>query len=290
MKKQRDTQTLFGEKSFEQPLLQALIASHPQLFSPGRILEERVGYDVAVQCTLGSFWSSRGIHCPPGYPLGTLFNPSKKGISETTRYRFNLFVQCKSPEYLDKADAREWKYWEQPYYRFDLTLHQQKTLEKLADRLGYGGLVLYAVPTFHTLDDLIQHTLKGNLISNINFPEVRKLSRHYRYTYTRPGCEGIALSGPTKIRSYSLEEDLPQLVRQSPYNTGTVFEEAAACVEDIVSENHCPGLTFRSLTDSVEQALKELNIEPATLLVIRRFLTVSIFCSLARVAWIIAGE
>ena len=194
----------FEEKEFEGPLNGQLGLGGP-IWSPGQVLEEAVGFDVAIFTVHATFWASCGFTAPPqGAVIYASWWP---GFPFTNRspptFRVNVFLQYKRPEYLSRSSASEWSEWKSAYYRFWITDHQQTALDACAASLGQNGYVAYASPAFHTRAALFDHVEKQTLILNTHFAPATKLSGHGRYTYVSTSAPGKAHSEPTDVEPLS---------------------------------------------------------------------------------------
>src|SRR3569832_1598004 len=197
----------FEEKELEGPL-NAHLAAGGLLWSPGQVLENVVGFDVALKVELACFWALLGHAKPlPGDVIGTGWWPHAWAGAFIGRapptYKLNTFLQYKRPEYLRGATAKERKRWPKGiYFRFFIDKDQQVALEACATALGANGLVLYATPAFHTRGDLFTYVEKRTLVANTHFVEAAKLNGHGRYTFNDSVGSGQAYSKPTEIEAH----------------------------------------------------------------------------------------
>jgi len=193
----------FEEKEFEGPLNGQLGLGVP-LWSPGQVLEELVGFDVALYTVHAVFWAACGYATPPQgavilaswWPLGAPLTAQRTPPT----FRVNVFLQHKRPEYLSRGNASEWASWNAAYYRFWTTPHQQLALDACAAALGQNGYVAYSSPAFHTRAALFGHVEQQTLITNTHFAPATQLSGHGRYTYVSATAPGIAHSEPVAVR------------------------------------------------------------------------------------------
>lgn len=214
----------FEEKQYEQHLNNELIARQELLYVPGQVLEGQLGFDAAAYSINRSFWK---LFDPfPPYPFFHRFwlDPRRSGVQLCRewwddlekaipyfpRFRFNVFVQHKRPEYLTTQRSNEWEHWNTPYYRFALTSHQQKALEQLENRAAPSAIVVYASPAFIELETLWQSIERRQLIEKSNFCQPSKLIGHHLYTYNSPGNQGKAHSESEDVESFGFYEHLSQ--------------------------------------------------------------------------------
>ena len=199
----------FEEKEFEGPINTQLSLGSP-LWSPGQVLERLVGFDAAIHVVIATFWASLGFGSVPlGLPVtaawwsgwpALLLRPLF-ALRSPPPFRLNVFLQYKRPEYL--VHGQEWKHWRVPYFRFDVTLHQQRSLEACARSLGGGGLVAYGSPTFYRRGELFLHVEQRSLVDNTHFAPVTALAGHRRYSYTSARAAGKAHSEPVDVEPIS---------------------------------------------------------------------------------------
>lgn len=218
----------FEEKEFETQLNAEMRVRYGFIYAPGQVLEHTLGIDAALMCPCTEFWK---IMDPPHpdtlYPIkpvpnGIALNSSyweslNKNIDYFPKFSFNLFLQHKRPEYHRDARSYEWDTWQQPYYRYDVTPHQQEALENLEEIAKDDALVGYSCPAFHTYSDLWNHSSNQNIVSQTNFVSASVLKDHKRYTFIDPGASGgVACSEPTQVSGMDLlEETARRRVRES---------------------------------------------------------------------------
>jgi len=119
----------FEEKQFEQHLNNELLQKQELLYVPGQVLEGHLGFDAAIYSTNRGFW--RLFHELPYYFYERFLYHSRTGITidpkwwdeldralpHFPRFRFNVFIQHKRPEYLTTSKSNEWKDWNSSYFR-----------------------------------------------------------------------------------------------------------------------------------------------------------------------------
>jgi hypothetical protein len=193
----------FEEKEFEQTLNGQLCPSG-LMWPPGQVLEELVGFDVALHTVHAVFWAARGYATPPP---GALILPTWWPLVPASvfvhrappPFAVNVFLQHKRPECLSRSNASEWSSWKAAYFRFWITYHQQAALDACATALGQNGLVAYASPAFYTRAELFGHIQKQTLVANTHFAPATNLSGHGRYTYVDAATPGMAHSEPVRV-------------------------------------------------------------------------------------------
>jgi hypothetical protein len=210
----------FEEKQYEQHLNNELLHRKQLLYVPGQVLEGRLGFDAALYSRNRAFW--RLFDVPPFFPWfdGLWIASNRPGVQLCRewwshldqslpyfpRFKFNVFVQHKRPEYLTISSANEWSHWNRPYFRFELTPHQQKALEQLESHAQNRAIVVYGSPAFVELAELWSAINDQKLIERSNFCQPSKLSGHHAYTFADPGRIGKAHSDTEDIESFDFYE------------------------------------------------------------------------------------
>lgn len=215
----------FEEKELEGPLNAQLCDG--ALWTPGQVLESIIGFDAAMLVVNTSFWASVGFGGPPkGLPVlaswwhgwpSLLLRPLFRHRTPP-RFRLNLFLQYKRPEYLIRG--KESNEWNSPYFRFNITTHQQHALEACANSLGAQGLVAYGSPAFFLREDLFAFTESRTLAANTHFAPVLGLANHSRYTYVLPRTKGKAHSKPVEVQPIWFGDSPPELPPEPPRGGG----------------------------------------------------------------------
>ncbi|WP_420564716.1 hypothetical protein [Thalassobaculum sp.] len=208
----------FEEKEFETQINSEISAQNGFIYAPGQVLENKIGIDVALVCSSTEFWKLFASPVPSSlYPVnivpgGFELNASywralDDCIERFPKFKFNLFLQHKRPEYLEDARSKEWEDWGAPYFRFNLTKHQQSALESLDNHAGEDALVGYSSPAFYTYSDLWMYSAGNEVVKNTNFVKASTLSGHHRYTYVEPGSGGKACSEVVQVPGFDLAEE-----------------------------------------------------------------------------------
>ena len=201
----------FEEKEYERPLYSELLNGAPQIWTPGQVLENQLGFDAAIDVAMHPIWNILGHNYPlPGILLR---DGSKVGLSAVTGvppkripdFRVNLFIQAKRPSVMTYRTRGLKQYpISSPYWRFAIDPIQQSTLETVESALGKDAAVVYASPVFDSMDDLTQHTLKRSVVASSNFASSRYLSGHQWWAYDEPGGSGYGCSEPAAIEGPSI--------------------------------------------------------------------------------------
>lgn len=224
----------FEEKTYEQHLTSELVHSRRLFFPPGQVLENIVGFDVALRTSNRTFWKLFP-HMHPWWhrmffmhPPGTLLRHEwwqklEDEIEHFPKFKFNCFIQAKRPNRMVRFVAAEYAFWNKPYFRYDTFNSQQRALELLAQKTSGKGIVVYACPAFHTNGELWTAIASGQLVKQSNFCEIEKLNGHSRYSFASPGNVGIGHSDPTPIESKPFEQTLDALQNQNPRQSNSAF-------------------------------------------------------------------
>ena len=216
----------FEEKQYEQHLNNELLDRQELLYVPGQVLEGDLGFDAAMHSMHRRFW--RLFDDLPSFFYRRYFRYHRRGVlidphwwdeldellDRFPKFRFNVFVQHKRPEYLTTSSSNEWEDWNCPYYRYELTDHQQIALERLESLVTPQAIVVYASPAFITLKDLWDSVQNRNLVNRSNFCQVSKLSGHHVYTYETSGNLGKGHSDAEDIESYDFLNQISRLNRE----------------------------------------------------------------------------
>lgn len=161
----------FEEKQYEQ-LLNMELGENRRIFPTGQYFENTAGVDVALFSRRIAFWRlwfftpiiqpKRGVHLDSGFwdDLTSEWNSPRYPI----KYRCNVFLQHKRPEYVTRGKSEELKHWRKPFFRYLIDEHQQDILSKLEQRVSNDALVLYSCPAFWQKNDLWSFADGGKLI------------------------------------------------------------------------------------------------------------------------------
>lgn len=255
----------FEEKTYEQHLTSELVHSRRLFFPPGQVLEDIVGFDVALRTSNRTFW---GLfpHIYPWwrkwlfmYPPGTnlrheWWQELEHEIEHFPNFKFNCFIQAKRPNRMVRSDALEYASWGHPYFRYDTFYSQQSALASLAQKTSGQAVVVYACPAFHTYSELWAAINTGQLVKQSNFCEVDKLNEHSRYSFISPGNVGIGHSEPVPIESRPFDQALEMLYNQEPRQNNVIFLAETAEIISTASEQlgHLRE-TFKALANALFQ-------------------------------------
>lgn len=145
-------------------------------------------------------------------------------------FHLNLFIQYKRPEIMTRSSAAEWGTWNRSYYRYEITDHQQRVLERVAANAGGRAAVVYASPSFYSNVDFFDFLSREQIIANSNIASVMRLANHHRFSYASPGHFGFGHSEPGQIESDTLNE----LLQQAAVSEGLSFYENLEFLHNII--------------------------------------------------------
>lgn len=303
----RMTWAQFEEKELEGPL-NAQLSARGVFWSPGQVLEKIVGFDVAMVVSEVGFWASMGFGTvPSGRRVLSSWWPGWPSLFVRPLFRFrtpptftlNAFFQYKRPQYLSHGGS-EWSAWASPYYRFDLTRHQQLALEACATSLGVHGLVAYGSPVFYQRDELFRHIEHGTLVNNTHFVEAVRLSGHARYTYVAPRKNGKAHSDPVDVEHISFGDDdggqgtrndgnqsdgppPAELLKQAKM----AARAAVKASPDLVGSVERFESTVQRAQEGLREVLDEIEMGGESQTAVSAFLQASVFSHMSGISWCI---
>jgi len=293
-------QSEFEEKSYEGPLYNQLERGHHELFTPGQVLENTLGFDAGLFVAQAAVWETLGYKTPlSGAALAYYDWPYAWRLPRPNiklpRFRLNLFLQAKRPVYYRRRPRalRTITTIAAPLWSFRVTSHQQRRLEVLADRLKGKAHVTYAAAAFHTYNALFTHTKHRTIVQNSTFPSIEKLAGHEAWYYQTPGAQGAANPNPESIEEPPLLERLRDLAHASEtYESGDLkwldltsrgVIEAAG-----VEERDIDGLTAQFFDDlqTLERLTARFELRPSLL----AYAQITLFTIRFDLNWLIVAD
>ena len=229
----------FEEKEYEIPLYVELYNNAP-LWSPGQVLEARLGVDAAVRTLSLSFWNRLGYPQPLGgfalQQLGSRFTRANRPLPN---FQANLLIQVKRPTELKRRPAGITVLHlpgSSPYWRFETRPRQHTVLTELALRVGHRALVAYAAPAFADVSTLYGCIDTNSLVDRSTFIRVDRLEKHHRWVYDGGGTCGTGCSTPERIEDPSLRTQLEELQSQAEEASeeGHPIQGLAGTIERVV--------------------------------------------------------
>ena len=215
----------FEEKSYEAPLYNQLERGNTDIFTPGQVLENTLGFDRGLFLSHAALWQTLGYKDPlkgaalAYYDWPYFFGPARPR-AQLPRFRLNLFLQAKRPFYCKKKPRSLGSITtiNAPLWAFRVTEHQQRLLEILAEKTKGRAHVAYAAAAFHTNLALFSHTKRRTVVENSTFPSAAVLAGHEAWYYQVPGAQGAANPNPESV------EEPPLLVRLQSRTEGELYE------------------------------------------------------------------
>lgn len=235
----------FEEKEYEGPL-NCEIGEKRKIYSPGQAFESIIGIDAAIYSVHDAFWGFLGLKRPSNWKSGVHLTPElwsfvKKNIdsSRFPKFKVNLFLQHKRPEYIKSHSTKEFSYWKIPCYRYKLKDKQQNILYRLEQRVAKKAIVTYACPCFHTHRELHEFTQRSKLVDNSNFAQPCNLQGHTRHTFVNGRLSGHAFSEPTETRGIDLLEDIDKALSGdiSYENNSSFIISLAKDIEKVIEQS-----------------------------------------------------
>jgi|GEM_PF-367803 len=229
----------FEEKEYEGPLNRELLGRSRNLWTPGQVFEFYFGIDAGLLVSNSNFWRMMGFPNPPvGVSLPTVrWNALWRAVGFVRRlpaFDLNLFLQVKRPFVVSKPRGKFANLFTPPFWRFELTGHQQRALQRLAAKVGSNGLVAYGCAAFDSLQDLFVHIPAARIVANSTFVKASALTGHAYWVYDSPGTAGVKCSEPVDFEDKSFEDQIGSL-SQSGKDPGDQTPDVAAryCVVNL---------------------------------------------------------
>mgnify|MGYP000615868051 CR=1 FL=1 len=254
----------FEEKEYECFFNGELAAINRQIWSPGQVLEGKIGFDGAAMIDpeilfLRRHYDPRAIqHLSKGVRLDSdwIREVFKTHDRYFPNYNFNFFVQYKRPDFVYGNNSGQRSYWSSPYYRYTINKKQNRLLEKLQSVCGRSAIITYACPSFHTKESLWNAHQNLKIVGKSNFANPTKLATHDHYTFTKPGNRGYAHSEPEEIISPNIYEQVTSILSNTkPEPLSKLIKEAGKSIEACFEElNGHAALGKKIARDIVEMA------------------------------------
>jgi hypothetical protein len=269
----------FEEKSYEGPLYNQLERGNNELFTPGQVLENTLGFDAGLFVAQSAVWETLGYKTPLSgaalayYDWPYAWHLPRPNI-KLPRFRLNLFLQAKRPIHHQRRPRvlRSISTIAAPLWSFRVTGHQQRRLEVLADRLKGRAHVAYAAAVFHTYHDLFTHTKQRTIVQNSTFPSVEKLAGHDAWYYQTPGAQGAANPKPESIEEPPLLARLRDLARAGEAYEGGDLQWLDLTARGVIeaagdAEREVSGLTAHFFDDlqTLERLTARFELRPSLL-------------------------
>lgn len=287
------------EKDFEGPLYNQLLSGHRNFATPGQVFEGKIGIDAALEVLDVKFWSVLlgKSYIPKGvilddYNWGYIWK--KKGKTrKLPNFSLNLLIQAKRPDVLKGSNSNLSPFGiTKRYWRFKVTEHQQKLLEKVSHKLSNKCLVIYASPAFDTFEDLYTYTETGKIVDNTNFVRVENLINHKCWNYNSSGTSGVANTEYEFIEGMPFFEQIEKLIEayvdnETPFDSlNNLYKSVLITCEELSATN---GMAWYYL--KLHEKLKKASLENTTQEIpLLPFLGFQLFVNLMGLQWFCIGK
>jgi len=185
----------FEEKQYECAFNNELYTGGP-VFPSGQVLESITGYDSSADPNPDhALWRILSTPRPKSIRLipahwTPASSASTLAATKLPEHPVSFIVQFKRPEYLQGSSAAQYRFWNQPYFRFSRSKAQHSTLQGLEKRLIGSAVVRYASPAFHRYAELEHAQMRREVVKATGFVSPLRLGRHVTWTYISPGTVG----------------------------------------------------------------------------------------------------
>ncbi|HDY7869352.1 TPA: hypothetical protein RQK36_004491 [Vibrio vulnificus] len=256
----------FEEKTYESYFNSELDKKASIYFPFGQCQEGYLGVDSSAYVDLVFFSRVLGFPLNPALLNGRnmldiaddMERILKVSIRNMPNIKVNLLLQYKRSDYITSSKGKEWNYWKESYYRYDIYRTQQKLLDELSKSIANQALILYVAPAIFKIDDLIDKKINEKIIENSNFALASKLSTHHRNTYTKSGCYSIACSEPERIEKFNLLSTLERMEVVNGDNS-ELIKQFAEEIKNVIAKNEFYGSAFLTALSQYEQ-LREFEL------------------------------
>lgn len=183
-----------------------------------------------------------------------------------------------------------------PYWRFEITPHQQLALERLQTNLKNRAIVCYACPVFHKESLLHKWTVEPRIVEHSTFPDISSLAGHIAWNFSEPGARGVANVDPTHYDGPSFAERLHTLVARDERVEGSPIEELERLVVAVNSAMYADSVEPTALQAQFADATRVINqiadvlAEGEGRSAVAAYGTVLLFTDLNRLSWLVAGN
>jgi hypothetical protein len=292
----------FEEAEYRGPLFHQLHTTN-LLWEPGQVFENHIGVDHAMWTAHALLHSLHGYSAPlhgavlARYSWNYIWS-KRKSTKRLPSFRLNVFIQAKRPQYGRYAPKvlRD-KGLRSPYWRFEITPHQQIALERLKAKLSGKVLVCYACPVFHKEALLHKWTVVPRMVENSTFPDIEQLKWHSAWNFSEAGCKGVANADATSSDGPGLLERIEALVKLDEPDNRTPHEEllqlasAVVYAMNVSSDEALPiRAQFADGVRVIEEIANEYIDDSIGLSHVVAFGTVLLFAQLNRLSWFVAGN
>ncbi len=284
----------FEEKTYEN-YFNAELDRRTEIFYPlGQVQEGNLGFDASANSKNRRLWKLIGYpfwffpHFE-GVELRKIADEMERHIGRIIRdipkMKANLIFQYKKPEFMTNSKSKEWKYWNKPYFRYDIYKEQQDLLMQIHNSFSTTVLVLYSSPAVKDINDLVDKHQKKQILNISNITKASELNLHHRNTYTKAGTFSIACSEPEKLENFDIITELENFnisnsnnINQNDFNRQFLLTFRQQ-IEQVVEKSKYYYKSFKILNESIEK-YKEYEI-------LYTFLILNNFRQLTGTQWLI---
>lgn len=275
----------YEEKTYEMHFNLEL-SGYGKVFPIGQVLEGILGFDMGIYvppCKFDYFKGRLYLKCyneKKGESILRIFKEIG-GNKRIPDFKINIVLQYKRPEYMTRNDAKEWKYWKEPYYRYDIYPRQQEILYKISKEFKKEVLVLYVAPAIPNWETLMDYANKSQVMDNSNFIEAEKFSAHSRATYIDGESVACLHSEIEKVNSYDFKKFIENRNDRSIDNFEEagkfIFEtsnKALSIIQDMKLENEFERYRFRyyRMNEGIYDSFYDVSSSDANVLMPMTFL------------------
>lgn len=210
----------FHERQYELAMNLELIAGSAQFFAPMQVIEEKVGYDIALVPGHMAIWANLGVKQPTGVQTPVEYGAKSIPVAGGQSFAASLFVQYKRAEKMfyrsalqtgDRAQAGG----DVPFFRVYFDKDQHEVLVDLEQAVGQNAVVRYAAPLFHLIEDLwVRQSTRSVFGSSSFIPPASAGIPASVWTYADDGTS-IFCSEPRRGEAEDGNGVLQSLVRMS---------------------------------------------------------------------------
>lgn len=251
----------FEEKTYENYFNSELARQTDVYFPLGQVQEGSLGFDSSALTSNRRLWRRLG-HPFWVYPyfegvdLRKIADKMEHYLDVTLgnipNIKTNLLFQYKKPSIITTPIGKEWKYWNEPYYRYDIDKDQQDILMHIDNIFGTRVFIVYASPALHNINDLITAHLSRQIINFSNFRKASELNNHHRNTYIKSGTFSIACSESEKIDNFDLITAINSInnnnQNKDESNQNAIIDFSNKIIS-VLSENQFYSMAFEKLNE-----------------------------------------
>lgn len=292
----------FEEKEYETAAIVELAAGKfGYVWSPGQVLENTLGFDLATNPGADHLlWKVLGAQRPPGLRLvPDLWGSSANLMSSDLPQAYvSIVLQFKRPEYLKAPQAKQWRLWGRPYYRFTRSTAQHRTLRGLERNIGEEGLVRYAAPAFWRRSALESAHIRRCVLADTGFVSPTLLGSHRVWTYRSAGGIGKPNAGGSERPFSSSEQVRTQIDELLNFADPVVAPDLPVLAVDPLAQHLIAvGEAARQRNPNVRIAVDrwmrelddpELRIPDERMPALRGFASMSLAVQSAHALWLVA--